>query len=124
MCIYKDTGNMKATAAGGARELPNGYMGMENRYESGAYADVNNARELHIAETFYNNRKNTGGSFGAAPIGSSRQTPQRIHGMPTGSGPTPPRIPARITTLHFLVVPPVGTTPNTSATVTPAEMHL
>lgn len=64
--FYKDTGNITATASGSARELPNGYMGTENIYESGSYADVNNARELHIAQAFYNSWKNTGGSFGDA----------------------------------------------------------
>ncbi len=64
--FYKDTGNMNATGSGSARELPNGYMGQENIYEGGSYVDVNNARELHIAESFYNSWKNTGGSFGDA----------------------------------------------------------
>lgn len=64
--FYKDTGNMSATGSGSARELPNGYRGVENIYEGGVYVDVNNARELYIAETFYNSWKNTGGSFGDA----------------------------------------------------------
>ena len=64
--FYKDTGNMNATGSGSARKLPNGYMGQENIYEGGTYVDVNNARELHIAESFYNSWKNTGGSFGDA----------------------------------------------------------
>lgn len=64
--FYKDTGNMAATSSGSARELPNGYRGMETIYEGGVYVDVNNARELNIAETFYNSWKNTGGSFGDA----------------------------------------------------------
>lgn len=61
--FYKDTGNMNATASGSARELPNGYLGIENIYEGGSYVDVNNARELQIAKAFYNSWKNTGGSF-------------------------------------------------------------
>ena len=64
--FYKDTGNMSATGSGSARELPNGYCGVENILEFGASADVNNARELYIAETFYKSWKNTGGSFGDA----------------------------------------------------------
>ena len=64
--FYKDTDNMAATVSGSARELPNGYMGQENIYEGGVYVDINNARELNIAETFYKSWKNTGGSFGDA----------------------------------------------------------
>lgn len=64
--FYKDTGNQKATSSGSARKLPNGYLGQENIYEGGTYVDVNNARELPIAEAFYNSWKNTGGSFGDA----------------------------------------------------------
>ncbi len=64
--FYKDTGNQNATSSGSARELPNGYLGQENIYEGGTYVDVNNARELPIAEAFYNSWKNTGGSFGNA----------------------------------------------------------
>ena len=61
--FYKDTGNKTATRSDSARELPNGYIGMENIYESGSYVDVNNARELNIAKAFYNSWKNAGGSF-------------------------------------------------------------
>ena len=65
--FYKDTGNMNATASDSARELPNGYSSaQENIYEGGLYVDVNNARELNIAKTFYNSWKNTGGSFAEA----------------------------------------------------------
>ena len=64
--FYKDSGNQNATSSGSARELPNGYLGQENIYESGTYVDVNNARELDIAKAFYNSWKNTGGSFGDA----------------------------------------------------------
>lgn len=64
--FYKDTGNQKATSSGSARKLPNGYISQENIYEGGTYVDVNNARELPIAEAFYNSWKNTGGSFGDA----------------------------------------------------------
>ncbi len=60
--FYKDTGNMNATGSVSARNLPNGYRGVENI----GGVDVNNARELYIAETFYNSWKNTGGSFGDA----------------------------------------------------------
>lgn len=60
--FYKDTGN----SSNSSRELPNGYIGQENIYEGGSYVDVNNARELNIAEAFYNSWKNTGGSFGDA----------------------------------------------------------
>ena len=92
--FYKDTGNMKATAAGSARELPNGYMGIEkNIYEGGAYADVNNARELHIAETFYNSWKNTGGSFGDAADwffkADSTTNPWAANGQWTYAAPHP-----------------------------------
>lgn len=64
--FYKDTGNKTATASGSARELPNGYSSTENISEGGVSIDVNNARELHIAQAFYNSWKNTGGSFGDA----------------------------------------------------------
>ncbi len=64
--FYKDTGNMTATASGSARELPNGYSSTENISEGGVSIDINNARELHIAQAFYNSWKNTGGSFGDA----------------------------------------------------------
>jgi hypothetical protein len=64
--FYKDTGNMTATASGSARELPNGYSSTENISEGGVSIDVNNARELHIAQAFYNSWKNTGGSFSDA----------------------------------------------------------
>ena len=64
--FYKDTGNRKATDSNSSRELPNGYIGREDIYESGSDVNVNNARELNIAKFFYNSWKNTGGSFGDA----------------------------------------------------------
>ncbi len=91
--FYKDSGNMNATGSGSARELPNGYMGQENIYEGGSYVDVNNARELNIAESFYNSWKNTGGSFGDAADwffkADSTTNPWSANGQWTYAAPHP-----------------------------------
>lgn len=91
--FYKDSGNMNATGSGSARELPNGYMGQENIYEGGSNVDVNNARELNIAESFYNSWKNTGGSFGDAADwffkADSTTNPWSANGQWTYAAPHP-----------------------------------
>ena len=91
--FYKDTGNMNATGSGSARNLPNGYRGVENIYEGGEYVDVNNARELYIAETFYNSWKNTSGSFDDAADwffkADSKTNPWDANGKWTYANPHP-----------------------------------